>query len=87
MNLKVNLRADGSPSGTTVKVGGSDLHGVRSARFSHDAGDFPRLEIELFGAEIEVDGRACFYVKDPVEGGLRQVAKIIFVDGAEWVAA
>jgi hypothetical protein len=84
MNLRVI--SEGKTLGTKVQQeDGSDIHGVRSVKFSHKAGDIPLIEVEIVSAGIDVKGRARFLVADPRDGNVKkEVALIIFADGSEW---
>lgn len=84
--MKISLKSTGEVHGTTVQADGQDVSGVTAVRFSHGAGELPTLEIDLFSAEIEAQGRAEFYVADPADGSTKPVAKIVFADGSEWLA-
>lgn len=84
--MKVVVRTTDDGMGTTVQADGNDLHGVTAVRFSHSAGDLPRLEVDLFGAEIHVEGKTAFLAMHPADATLKEVARIVFADNSVWEA-
>lgn len=84
--MKISLKSDGDVTGTTVSADGREIRGITGVRFYHSAGELPRLEVDLFGAEIGAKGHAEFLVADPTDGSVKAVAKIMFADGSEWAA-
>ncbi|MHB1086140.1 MAG: hypothetical protein ACYCZ0_00135 [Minisyncoccota bacterium] len=76
--MKIKIIADGSSLGTrVVDESGHDIAGVTTVRFSHTAQSSPRLEIDLYAAEVEVGGSAKVLVMG------REVRRIIYADGGE----
>lgn len=85
MNAK--LISDGTPNGSRVIMDdGTNLEGIVSVRWSCDGPDrLPVVEAELLMMPIEANGVLSVVAHHP-EGGIKQVAKIVFADGNEWVA-
>lgn len=84
--MNVTVKSNGATGETSVFAGGHELKGITRVRFTHDAGEFPTIEIDIFGTNLVAKGRAVFYAAHPLDGDAREVAKITFADGSEWEA-
>lgn len=55
---KVAIKAVGGIGGTTVEINGEHVPCVRVISFCHEAGQLPRLEIEVLPNEVSIEGDA-----------------------------
>lgn len=86
--MKVRVIANGEGRGTKVvdAESGRPFKRVRAVRFEHEAGDAPRVMVELVSVAVEVEGQAYWHVGNPFTGNIKRVRRIEFADGTEWVA-
>ena len=59
--MKVRVVSDGSPCGTTVfnaDTGEEIVLPITAVHFTHHAGDFPRVTLDLIATEVELVGDA-----------------------------
>lgn len=77
-----------SPHGVRVLLeDGGELLGMTRVTFTANVDDICRIEAEFLPAEVNVEGQLKTWMPHPIDGDLREIAKVIFADGSEWEAA
>lgn len=84
----VRIVSDGNVCGTRLFLdGGEELRHVSAVRFEHEAGEIPRVTVDLATHPIEAEGRLVCRLFHPVSGELRTISSITFADGSTWPPA
>lgn len=84
--MRGKVISDGSTVGTRVVAeDGREIREVTSVTWRHhEAGQLPVLDVQIGLYGIEAEGEMRLLGAHPIEGGLREVKRIIFADGTCW---
>ncbi len=85
--MKAKLISSGLGYGTKVLTeSGEELKGITRIRWEVAVDEIATMEVDLLAVTTEVEGRLLVRVPHPVDGDIREVARIVFADGSEWAA-
>ncbi|UZW54965.1 hypothetical protein NUH86_16040 [Sphingobium sp. JS3065] len=85
MNAKVI--SGGKAFGTKVILeDGGELRGITHIQWTAAVDDVCRLDVQVIMSKVEAEGVLKLFSEHPTEGGIREVAKVIYADGSEWAA-
>lgn len=81
----VKIISGGTPGSTNVidAETGAVIHGVSGVAFSVGLGKVAVADLQIVLASVEMTAAARFVAIDPVDGGVKSIARIVFSDGTE----